>query len=76
MNEKTKIKHDGTTINQPPIQFPTADPQWHKADKAAILRTKKPKLLRKYAQQQINANLRRGGQSSSTLEKMATRPDK
>ena len=47
-------KRDGTTLNQAPIQMPANPPVGHKAESMAVLRGPK-KLVRKYAQQRINA---------------------
>lgn len=72
MNDKTKIKTDGTTINQPRT-FMVAEQPFHKAPGDAILRTGNKALLRKFAQQRINSILRKGGTPDKLLISLATR---
>lgn len=59
MVDKITGKRDGSSLNQAPIQLPVVDHRGWKAGADAILRTKKPKLRRRFFQQQINQILQR-----------------
>jgi len=66
-----KVAGFGRSIAQPPLQLPVDDHKGFKADHNAILRSKKHKLIRRYAEQRISRALRLGMSISKDLLELA-----